>query len=118
LSTDNRLTPALLTAIFALAASADHPELHSLFSGLPVAGYSGTLKDRYVDKATRGASGLLRAKTGSLTAVSALAGTVVDADGRTLAFALMVDQYPGFNEKPVHDAMDLIGTALVKCGCS
>ena len=41
LSTADRLSPALLVALLRVAASAQHPELHPLFAGLPVGGYDG-----------------------------------------------------------------------------
>lgn len=50
-----------------------------------MAGFTGTLSNRYAD----GASGVVRAKTGTLTGVNTLAGTVVDDTGHLLAFAFL-----------------------------
>jgi serine-type D-Ala-D-Ala carboxypeptidase/endopeptidase (penicillin-binding protein 4) len=113
LSPDDRLTPRLLTAILALAARADHPQLHGVFTGLPVAGYSGTLASRFRTPSANPADGEVRAKTGTLTGVHALAGYVPDAKGRLLAFAVLVDKVtaPLF---PAEDAVDRIGTALAQ----
>ncbi|MGE3621586.1 MAG: D-alanyl-D-alanine carboxypeptidase/D-alanyl-D-alanine-endopeptidase [Acidimicrobiia bacterium] len=58
-----------------------------LQAGLAVAGESGTLSRRYVDTEL---AGRLRAKTGSLTSVTALAGVVDDADGQ-LVFAYLAN---------------------------
>jgi serine-type D-Ala-D-Ala carboxypeptidase/endopeptidase (penicillin-binding protein 4) len=55
---------------------------------LPVAGVDGTLVRRF--KGTR-AEGVLRAKTGTLTNVRALAGYVPSANGEWLAFAILVN---------------------------
>ncbi|MFB4423572.1 D-alanyl-D-alanine carboxypeptidase/D-alanyl-D-alanine-endopeptidase [Streptomyces sp. QL37] len=83
----DRVTAGLLARLLALAAGPDHPELRPVLTGLPVAGFSGTLGDRYT--ATSPATGLIRAKTGTLTGVNSLAGTAVDAQGRLLAFAFL-----------------------------
>jgi D-alanyl-D-alanine carboxypeptidase/D-alanyl-D-alanine-endopeptidase (penicillin-binding protein 4) len=112
----NRLTPSLLTALLSYDAQPNHARFHSLFSGLPVAGWSGTLSSRYVSPLAAPAAGLLRAKTGTLDGVSGLAGTVVDASGRALSFALMVDKVPLGADAPA--AEDAVGTALYRCGCT
>ncbi|WP_454860285.1 D-alanyl-D-alanine carboxypeptidase/D-alanyl-D-alanine endopeptidase [Promicromonospora soli] len=70
-------------------------ELRSEAVGMPIAGLSGTLDSghgRFTgDNAARG---LARAKTGSLPKVRALAGTVVNADGRLLTFSILADSIP------------------------
>ncbi|MBO0871032.1 MAG: D-alanyl-D-alanine carboxypeptidase/D-alanyl-D-alanine-endopeptidase, partial [Micromonosporaceae bacterium] len=87
------LTTELLTAVLTVATRPDHAGLRDLFSGLPVAGYSGTLVDRYSAKdGTAAGAGLVRAKTGTLGGVSSLAGLVVTASGRLLAFAVIADE--------------------------
>jgi D-alanyl-D-alanine carboxypeptidase/D-alanyl-D-alanine-endopeptidase (penicillin-binding protein 4) len=115
-SRNDRLSPALLTGILAMAARADRGDLHAIFSGLPVAAYSGTLALRFT-KSQEGASaaGLVRAKTGTLTGVNSLAGIVVDADGRTLAFAFMADQTTNATQAVI--ALDRVAAALAACGC-
>lgn len=75
----DKVSAGLLAGLLALAAGPDHPELRPVLTGLPVAGFSGTLGDRYT--ATSPATGLIRAKTGTLTGVNSLAGTAVDAQG-------------------------------------
>jgi D-alanyl-D-alanine carboxypeptidase/D-alanyl-D-alanine-endopeptidase (penicillin-binding protein 4) len=112
LSRNGRLSPSLLTALLATAARPDKPELHGVFTGLPVAGYSGTLASRYRGSS---AAGEVRAKTGTLTGVSSIAGLIVDVDGRTLAFAVIADA--NTSTPQAVDALDKIGTALAACGC-
>jgi D-alanyl-D-alanine carboxypeptidase/D-alanyl-D-alanine-endopeptidase (penicillin-binding protein 4) len=117
LSRLDRLSPALLTAVLALAARPDRPELHSIFGGLPVAAYSGTLRERYRAAGAGGpAAGYVRAKTGTLTGVSALSGIAVDTDGRVLAFAILADAV----DRPTataQEALDRIAAGLAACGC-
>ena len=116
LASTDRLTAATLTALLRLAAGSEHPELHTLIAGLPVAGWIGTLENRYLSGsgATPGA-GRVRAKTGTLTGVASLAGLVHDSDGRLLAFAFIADRVP---DTPDADAaLDRIAAALSACGC-
>jgi len=113
LSLDDRVTAQLLTGILTLAIRTDKPALHGLFTGLPVAGYSGTLADRYRGPAANPADGLLRAKTGTLTGINGLAGYVVDTKGRLLVFAVLADKVPN-NVLAAEAALDRIGTALAQ----
>ncbi|WP_432135229.1 MULTISPECIES: D-alanyl-D-alanine carboxypeptidase/D-alanyl-D-alanine endopeptidase [unclassified Streptomyces] len=107
----DRLTPKLLTALLVKAADPAHPELRTVHTGLPVAGFTGTLAGRYA----QGAAGVVRAKTGTLTGVNTLAGTVVDTDGRLLAFALLASDTT--NAGAAQAALDRAATALAACGC-
>jgi len=107
------LPAALLTEVLVLAASPEHPELRAMVTGLPVAALSGTLSERFA--ADPAAAGLVRAKTGSLTGVTTLAGTVQDADGRLLTFAVLADAVPA--TRPAREAMDSVVVSLVACGC-
>jgi D-alanyl-D-alanine carboxypeptidase/D-alanyl-D-alanine-endopeptidase (penicillin-binding protein 4) len=91
LSTRNRLSPVTLARLLALATSPANPHLHSLVSGLPVAGFTGTLHGRYGKPGSKPGAGLVRAKTGSLTGVNTLAGVAYTADGRLLSFAFMAN---------------------------
>jgi len=107
----DRLTPDLLTALLAKAGDPSRPDLRAALTGLPVAGFTGTLSARYTD----GAAGVVRAKTGTLTGVNALAGTVVDRDGRLLAFAFLAANTTSPTEAQA--ALDRTATALAACGC-
>lgn len=86
LSVHNLIPPRVLDDILLDAAS--HPELRPLLATLPVAGGSGTLTQRYDDLSGRG---WVRAKTGTLTGTSALAGVVTAESGRVYSFALLVN---------------------------
>lgn len=109
------LTPQTLVAALRLAASPEHPELSAVLSGLPVAGASGTLADRFETGPARTARGAVRAKTGTLTGASSLTGTVVDADGRLLAFAVLADKVT--STEAARDGLDLVAATLAGCGC-
>ncbi|HEY0359458.1 MAG TPA: D-alanyl-D-alanine carboxypeptidase/D-alanyl-D-alanine-endopeptidase [Mycobacteriales bacterium] len=115
LSRNNRLSTALLTSVLAAAGSPGHPELRGLLTGLPVARYSGTLADRFA-RATA-AAGLVRAKTGTLSGVSALSGVLLDASGRRLAFAVVADGVPAGGGDAAEQALDRVGAALTRCDC-
>lgn len=109
------ISVATLTSLLALAGSVGRPELRRVLTGLPVAGASGTLADRFATATQRGGLGVVRAKTGTLKGVNSLAGTVVDADGRLLAFAILADR-TGATEA-ARSALDNVAVALARCGC-
>jgi serine-type D-Ala-D-Ala carboxypeptidase/endopeptidase (penicillin-binding protein 4) len=117
LSTQDRIPPAALVSLLRTAVSVDHPALHALVPGLPVGGYDGTLDDRFGPGATAGGAGTVRAKTGTLTGVSSLAGVVTDKDGRVLVFAIMADQVPSGGTLGAEAALDEAVSALAGCGC-
>jgi D-alanyl-D-alanine carboxypeptidase/D-alanyl-D-alanine-endopeptidase (penicillin-binding protein 4) len=86
---DRISTVALAGVLRTVAMTA---RLHPVLAALPVAGWSGTLAARYRAGPARSAAGVIRAKTGTLTAVSSLAGLVHDRSGRLLAFAFIADR--------------------------
>jgi D-alanyl-D-alanine carboxypeptidase/D-alanyl-D-alanine-endopeptidase (penicillin-binding protein 4) len=118
LSRNDRVTARLLSSVLATASSPSHPNLRAAITGLPVAGYSGTLDDRYTSGKARSAAGLVRAKTGTLTGVSSLAGTVVDSSGQVLVFAIVADQVPAGGTAAAEAALDVIAAKIAGCGCS
>ncbi|WP_369824657.1 D-alanyl-D-alanine carboxypeptidase [Cellulosimicrobium sp. CUA-896] len=109
------LTPRQLADVVDLLADPDHPQLRPAAVGLPVAGLSGTLDDRFLANAGRG---VVRAKTGSLPDVASLAGTVVTADDRLLVFALMTDAVPDGGTYGARIILDDFVASLAACGCS
>ncbi len=120
LSHEDRITPAALARLIALAASPRQPQLRPIITGLPVAGFSGTLssaEDRFVTTLSAPAVGLVRAKTGTLNHVRALAGVVVDKDGRLLAFAFMIDRVPARTMAAAAIILDRLAAVLAGCGC-
>lgn len=105
LSRKDRTTPTTLVNLLLAIADPTHPELSPILSGLPVAGFSGTLKDR-----ASKARGQIRAKTGTLTGVDVLTGYLVDRANRTLVFAIMADRVP--KTEPGRKVIDQLATAL------
>ncbi|GAB0101900.1 D-alanyl-D-alanine carboxypeptidase/D-alanyl-D-alanine-endopeptidase [Nocardia sp. JMUB6875] len=139
LSTEDHIPPRLLNRVLTVAAlpanadaqgnsaggqgnstadpasdKAGGSPLAPLLDYLPVAGGTGSLANRYVDRDRDGA-GWIRAKTGTLSVSSALVGYVLDRDGRVLTFALMSNDRPPEVSRP---ALDAVANALRNCGCS
>ncbi|MGQ0837172.1 D-alanyl-D-alanine carboxypeptidase/D-alanyl-D-alanine endopeptidase [Actinokineospora sp.] len=119
LSTANQVTAALLADVLKVAAAPDGSDprtakLRPLLGGLPVAGGSGTLAERYQGPGAAGGKGWVRAKTGTLSTVNALAGVVLDKDGRVLVFAMMTN---GSQPGAAQPALDVLAATLRQCGC-
>ncbi|MDQ3735784.1 MAG: D-alanyl-D-alanine carboxypeptidase/D-alanyl-D-alanine-endopeptidase [Actinomycetota bacterium] len=117
LAAQNSVTPKLLTDLLRAVAIEDaDPRLAAIASGLAVAGYDGTLFERYAGGPAVGA-GSVRAKSGTLNGVNALSGYVVTADGRVLAFALIADQLPAGPLIGGEPVLDAVAGILAACGC-
>ncbi|MBY8855790.1 D-alanyl-D-alanine carboxypeptidase [Nocardia sp. CA2R105] len=96
------------------AGTADDP-LAPLLDYLPVGAGTGSLAYRFTTPKDHMAAGWVRAKTGTLSVSSALAGYVLDNDGRVLTFALMSNDRPPEASRP---ALDAVVATLRNCGCS
>jgi D-alanyl-D-alanine carboxypeptidase/D-alanyl-D-alanine-endopeptidase (penicillin-binding protein 4) len=117
------IAPETLVRVLALATRT--PKLRGAITGLPVAGFAGTLSDGESDFGRIGgmaggaARGVVRAKTGNLTTVASLAGLAYDHSGGLLLFAIMAPRVPGAQElQPAADAIDAAAAGLAQCGCS
>jgi len=123
LSPQDAIAPETLIRALRLAAST--PKLRGAITGLPVAGFSGTLS---VGGSAFGgiggigggtARGVVRAKTGNLATVATLAGLVYDRSGDLLLFAIMAPQVPSADQlQQAADAIDAAAAGLATCGCS
>lgn len=112
----NRITPNGLARLLAFdASSSTHPEVRSVMSGMPIAGFSGTLAGRYGAGTAAAGKGVVRAKTGTLDGVNTLAGVVYDTDGRLLTFAFMANQVQ--SPAVALAALDSLAGTLASCGC-
>jgi D-alanyl-D-alanine carboxypeptidase/D-alanyl-D-alanine-endopeptidase (penicillin-binding protein 4) len=116
LSREDRLPIDLLVRVLQTAASPSHPALRGVISGLPVAGFSGSLGYRFVDDAKAGL-GYVRAKTGTLTGVHGLAGLVTTRGGQVLVFASVADRVPIAKTLDARADLDRLAAALATCSC-
>jgi D-alanyl-D-alanine carboxypeptidase/D-alanyl-D-alanine-endopeptidase (penicillin-binding protein 4) len=116
LSVLNRVSVAALTGVLLRAADPGKPNLRPIVTGLPVAGWDGTLADRY-SGLSRSGRGAVRAKTGTLDGVSAEAGLVTDSDGRQLVFAFIANGVPIGGTDQARVALDGLAATLAGCGC-
>jgi D-alanyl-D-alanine carboxypeptidase/D-alanyl-D-alanine-endopeptidase (penicillin-binding protein 4) len=119
LAAADRVSPAALVAVLRLvsgaAGGAKAAQLHVVTGALPVAGWSGTLQNRYTTGPPAAAAGRVRAKTGTLSGVSSLAGFVHDRSGRLLIFSLDADR--AVSTVAADAALDRVVAALAACGC-
>jgi D-alanyl-D-alanine carboxypeptidase/D-alanyl-D-alanine-endopeptidase (penicillin-binding protein 4) len=111
-SVRNRIPPRVLTEGLRAAALAE--QTRELPGWLAEAGLTGTLDDRYTSSP---GAGVVRAKTGSLTGVTALSGIVFTAEGRPLVFSVLADGMPYGQDRP-QAAIDAFANALAQCGCT
>ncbi|GGO65034.1 D-alanyl-D-alanine carboxypeptidase/D-alanyl-D-alanine endopeptidase [Nonomuraea cavernae] len=103
LSRRDGFTPTSIVQL--LTAVRGKPWYQTWYDSLPIAGNAdrfvgGTLRSRM--RGTPAANNV-RAKTGSLTGVTALSGYVTSADGEPLVFSIMLNQYLSGSPKDIED---------------
>ena len=104
------------TLIDVLQLATTDPRLRVVATGLPVAGYTGSLAYRF-ETASREALGEVRAKTGTLSGVNGLAGTVVTRDGVLLTFVAIADRVKQADTLAARAKLDQLAGALAACVC-
>lgn len=109
LSRRNRIRARDLAEILA-QAQRQFPTFAELLSALPIAGMDGTLKKRMLNTE---AKGWVRAKTGNLSGVVALAGYAGRKDGGLRAFAFIFNGKPDLGESARH-LFDALAVELVQ----
>jgi D-alanyl-D-alanine carboxypeptidase/D-alanyl-D-alanine-endopeptidase (penicillin-binding protein 4) len=108
LSTMNLVSPAALVRLLHhMYLSEDRDGWLEL---MPIGGEDGTLDYRFRSPATHGR---VRAKTGTLTGVSALSGYLDTASGRKLAFSIMLNNY-NTKSRPAREFIDAVVRELLK----
>jgi D-alanyl-D-alanine carboxypeptidase len=119
LSPQDRITPDVLIQLIRLGGSPSRPSLRAVITSLPVAGFSGTLAPGgsvFPDVGQAGL-GVVRAKTGNLSTVVALAGIAQARDGQLFAFAFMADRLGSTGLDTGAADLTSLATALAGCGC-
>ena len=112
LSRKNLTTPAALVQL--LQAIDKLPEREIFRASLPIAGMTGSLKNRLINTAS---AGIVQGKTGSMTGVSALSGYVNSANYEPLVFSIMVNQseQPSKIVRTAIDEIVVLLTQLKRC---
>jgi D-alanyl-D-alanine carboxypeptidase/D-alanyl-D-alanine-endopeptidase (penicillin-binding protein 4) len=116
LSRTNQVPLDLLAGAVRVAVA--KPELRHLVSGLPIAGFTGSLQVRFAGPGAGAGTGIVRAKTGTLTSVHSLAGLVRDRTGTVLVFVIATDSAPAPKALAARAALDRAAAALANCGCA
>lgn len=111
LARGNALPARALTDLLGVAADPSNAHLRAVITGLPVAAFNGTLRERVEE-----APGQVRAKTGTLTGVHSLAGVITGDSGVAYAFALISND--AGNALEARDALDEVAASLAGCGCA
>jgi serine-type D-Ala-D-Ala carboxypeptidase/endopeptidase (penicillin-binding protein 4) len=110
LSRGSRIAPVTVARL--LLAATTRSRLGPLLSGLGVGGYSGSVLDRFDETGARAGRGKVRAKTGTLTGVSNLAGFADDGTGRPVVFVLLADDVS--DTVAARDTLDRLAAALAR----
>ena len=118
LSPLDRISPQALVRLVGLAARTGPGSLRPVITGLPVAGFSGTLgPGSFFGPFGRTALGTVRAKTGNLTHVATMAGVTYTVGGQLLGFAFMGNDIPQKLGVQPELTLAQLATALAGCGC-
>lgn len=104
LSFYNLVTPKLINSILKYFFNEEPDLFIKLYNSFPISAYDGTLKNRMVDS---NANKKVRAKTGTLSGVSTLAGYMTNRNNHLIAFTIMIQNYVG-SAKFARDLQDRI----------
>jgi D-alanyl-D-alanine carboxypeptidase/D-alanyl-D-alanine-endopeptidase (penicillin-binding protein 4) len=110
LSRANKLSASALVRVL-LASWGDFTYGPEFIASLGVAGTDGTLKEKFTDPSMKGR---IRAKTGNLRGVNALAGFASLKDGGTVAFAVIVNSlkegagFIDYGERVIRAALEIM----------
>uniref|UniRef100_UPI00157B0C6D D-alanyl-D-alanine carboxypeptidase n=1 Tax=Kribbia dieselivorans TaxID=331526 RepID=UPI00157B0C6D len=92
LSSGQKVPARIVADVLTAGTEGELPGMAATIVQLPVGGYNGSLFDRFDESDSRAAAGVPRAKTGTLTGISGLAGTTITRDGRLLTYVIVADR--------------------------
>ena len=121
LSRNNRIAPFIpASLILSVYRGGAADPLWPVLSGLPVAGFDGTLFSRFSSVAASVGKGIVRGKTGTLTGVISLAGLTTTASGDLLVYTFMADRVPpnATGRVQTRNVFDTASAMLSRCGCA
>ena len=78
-----------------------------------MAGFDGTLADRFTQGAAAEGAGVVRAKTGTLTGISSEAGVTASCDGTLVSYAFVADAVP--DTEAARSVLDRAAAQLAVC---
>ncbi len=112
LSRKNLTTPAALVQV--LQGIGKSPQAEVFRDSLAIAAVNGTLKNRFLNTA---AAGMVQAKTGSMTGISALSGYMNAPNYEPLVFSIIVNQseQPGKVMRTAIDEIVVLLSELKQC---
>ncbi len=118
LSSGQRIPVRVISDVVQMGITGSAPSLTRVLADLPIAGLNGTMYDRFQTPQSRSAAGIARAKTGTLTGTSALAGTTTTRDGRLLTYVINADKVPETSGTlGARGALDQMIAGITACGC-
>lgn len=112
--------PAAFVSRLLVEVARHSDDLSVVDEGLAVAGRSGTLaEDGRFSAENADAAGRIRAKSGTLSDMSGLAGIAHAADGTTIAFTIWAEgTAPGTATTEARAAVDALAAEVFRCGAS
>ena len=113
LSRGTMITASMLATAWHTIAST--PKLRALLMATPVAGVSGTLRDRYHVDESLGGRGRVHAKTGTLSEVSSLSGWTITRSRQSLIVVLLVNKSK--DDWWARAWIDAVSGRISECGC-
>ncbi len=118
LSPLDKISPRALVSLVELAAGNKFAGLRAVITGMPVAGFAGTLgPGSSFGPFGHVALGTVRAKTGNLSGVATMTGLAYTAGGSVLVFAFMGNDISAKDGVESESMLSQLATQLAGCGC-